>query len=162
MDGTFHIDDANEAISVLLSSDAMGLAEKVLGGRKVWRGEVRGLVGFLRRGFDIQSTGRLDRNGLVFDEKLLFDDGEVQKRSWRIKEGVDGLALEADSVSLVRPGQIKKKYALEFVYRLKFGALTFRYRDSFYLRPDGSVDNEGIASWFGLPLMNITATGKAA
>jgi len=163
MEGNFHIEDTKEiaAETVAPSSDAMELAEKVLGGRKVWRGEVRGLLGLLHRGFDIRSKGKLDARGLVFEEKLLFDDGEVQERSWRIREGAEGLALEADIVALLKPGQIKKD-ALEFVYRLKFGALTFRYRDIFLLQTDGTVRNLGFANWLGLPLMKITAIGKIA
>ncbi len=159
MDGNFHIGDARSfdaARNTPAPSHAMLFAERALGGRKIWRGQVRGLLGLLRRGFDIQSTGKIDRDGLVFEEVLSFDDGETQKRRWRIKEASHGLMLEAEGVALAKPGLVKKD-ALIFVYRLNFGFLKFLYRDVFYLRGDGSVKNEGFASWCGLPVMKITA-----
>ena len=163
MDGNFFTDDAESSATKMkaTTSDAMMLAEKSLGGRKLWRGEVRGLFGLLRRGFDIQSTGKLDSRGLVFDEKLEFDNGEIQERSWLIGQTTDGLVIDADGVELLKPGRIKGN-ELVFVYRLKFGSLTFRYRDKFFLGSEGNVTNEGKASWRGIPIMKIIATGKAA
>ncbi len=161
MDGNFLTDDVQASTTNLVSPTlkAMVLAEKSLGGRKCWRGEVTGLLGLLRRGFDIQSTGKLDARGLVFDEKLEFDDGEIQERSWRIGQSADGLLIEADGIDLLEPGQVKNN-ALIFVYQLKFGSLSFRYRDKFFLDGDGNVNNVGRASWCGLPVMKIFATGK--
>jgi len=163
MDGNFHTDDAETSAIKLMTttSDAMRLAEKSLGGRKQWRGDVTGMLGLLRRGFGIQSVGKLDARGLIFDETLEFDDGEVQNRSWRIGQTSGGLVIEADGIDLLEPGHLENN-ALVFVYRLKFGALSFRYRDKFYLTADGNVTNEGRASWFGIPVMKIVATGKAA
>ncbi len=163
MDGNFHNDDAETSATKVVSttSPAMELAEKSLGGRKFWRGEVNGLLGMLPRKFDIQSTGRLAARGLVFDETLRFDDGEIQERSWLIDQTPNGLTIEADGIELLKPGKVKNQ-TLIFVYRLKFGSLTFRYRDKFYLGTDGQVTNEGNASWCGIPVMKITATGKAA
>ncbi len=162
MDGNFHKDDAETSATKVMSttSDAMELAEKSLGGRKRWRGEVNGLLGLLRRGFEIQSIGKLESRGLVFNENLEFDDGEIQERSWLISQATDGLVIEADGVEILKPGQVKNQ-ELVFVYRLKLGKLTFRYQDSFYLRTDGQVTNEGKASWYGLPVMKIIATGRA-
>ncbi len=163
MDGNIPVDEPNtvKAEAVLLSSAAMERAEKVLGGCKIWRGEVRGLWGLLHRGFEIRSTGRTGTDGLHFKEKLLFDDGEVQKRSWRLFDDAEGLALDADGVTQIELGHIKDN-ALIFVYRLELGALTFRYRDIFRLNDDGNILNEGYVSWFMLPVMKITAIGKPA
>ena len=162
MDGNFNNDDAHSLTAEKISTtDAMALAEKSLGGRKRWRGDVSGLLGLLRRGFSIESVGKLDSQGLVFDETLQFDDGETQLRSWHISQSAGGLAVKADGIELLEPGKVKN-HILLFVYRLKFGSLTFRYRDKFYLNSEGDVMNEGKAFWCGLPVMTIRATGKTA
>lgn len=141
------------------SSDAMRMAIQCLGGAKSWYGYVTGLFGMIQRRFTIESTGLVEGSALVFLERLKFNDGEEQKREWRIFDTPEGLALEGEDVTLIRNGRIQDD-ALSFVYRVKFGSLKFAYRDIFNTRADGGVENIGYARFLGMPIMKVTACAK--
>ena len=71
----------------------------------------------------------------------------------------EGLRLESDGIRLLQHGAVKDG-VLRFVYRVKFGAITFRYRDLFWIGEDGVVENHGTASLFGVDLLKIKAIGS--
>lgn len=141
--------------------DAMQTAIAVFGGRRIWKGDVHGLVGLIRRQFTIYSNGLVDGPDLVFEERLDFSDGPVERRHWRIREAGTGLVISAPGVSSVAPGSLEDD-ALVFVYDIKFGAFRFRYRDEFRLLPDGGVANTGLARLLGVPIMRIRANSGPA
>lgn len=158
MDG--HCDFESDIALTRNLSPAMRLAHASLGGVKKWRGNVSGLGGLLQRTFEIDSNGKLDNGNLQFFETLTFNDGAVETRQWRLFETPAGLDVEGDGISLILPGVIVDG-ALVIAYRVKFGALTFDYKDVFNVNSDGSVRNDGEASLLGVTLMHITAHAEA-
>lgn len=140
-------------------SPLMQAAFAALGGTKHWTGRVRGLAGLIRRTFVIDSTGHFENDQLKFYETLKFDDGETNQREWTISERQDGLHIEAESVDLLRPGGLKGD-VLSFVYRLKLGRYSLPYHDIFRPGPQGEVENTGFATFLGLRVMKIEATGR--
>lgn len=140
-------------------SPLMQAAFAALGGTKHWTGRVRGLAGLIRRTFVIDSTGHFENDQLKFYETLKFDDGETNQREWTISERQDGLHIEAESVDLIRPGGLKGD-VLSFVYRLKLGRFSLPYHDIFRPDPNGEVENTGFATFLGLRVMKIEATGR--
>ena len=142
-------------------SPLMQTAYAALGGTKHWTGRVRGLAGLIRRTFDIDSAGHFENGQLMFYETLKFDDGETNQREWTIFERQDGLHIEEGSVNLVRPGQLERD-VLIFIYRLNLGRFSLRYRDIFRIGPQGDVENTGFATFLGLRILKIEATGRTA
>lgn len=140
-------------------SPLMQAAFAALGGTKHWTGRVRGLAGLIRRTFVIDSTGQFENGQLKFYETLKFDDGETNQREWTIIERQDGLHIEAESVDPIQPGRLDND-ALSFVYRLKLGRFSLPYRDIFRPGPQGEVENTGFATFLGLRVMKIEATGR--
>lgn len=138
-------------------SEAMRAAFACLGGERRWTGTVRGLFGLIRRNFAIWSNGRMEDGALVFQETLAFEDGETQERQWRIADGAEGLTVEGDGVIQTGPGRHIGENGFEISYRIRFGSLSFDYRDTFILREDGAVCNLGEARLLGFPVMKIEA-----
>ncbi|MEM9495209.1 MAG: DUF3833 family protein [Pseudomonadota bacterium] len=141
-------------------SDAMRAAIECLGGRKTWRGGVRGLFGLLKRDFEITSEGVVENGILTFSEVMVFDDGEVEHRHWRIFDTADGVDLDSPDVKLLKHGQLQDD-GLVFVYRVAFGIWSFRYRDVFKALPSGRIENTGRAKIFGVPILDITVEGAS-
>ncbi len=157
MDGHF-IDASSDMKPAFSPSPLMKMVFDCMGGQRRWTGSVAGLLGLIRRSFVIESQGELTVDGLSFRETLHFDDGEIQKRVWRIFEDHDGLALEGDGIALIRHGRMAGK-GFEISYKVKFGALSFDYDDIFNLNSDGGVNNFGDAKLFGFKVMRIEAYG---
>jgi hypothetical protein len=139
-------------------SAALTLAARCLGGRREWRGRVRGLLGLIAREFTIRSDSHMIDGALCFSETMRFDDGEVQERSWRLFDGVDGVGIEGEGISQISPGRSVDD---EFIvsYCIRFGAITFNYRDRFRAINDTTTENFGVASVFGAPLLKISCIG---
>jgi hypothetical protein len=141
------------------ASDSMTAAIACLGGEMKWEGQVRGLFGLLKRNFTIESQGRRNGDTLSFFETLRFDDGEVQKREWNLKDSSSGLLIEGENVKPLAPGSLSGD-ALEISYKIKLGPIWFSYLDRFEICETGDTENIGIASLFSIPLMKITARGR--
>lgn len=154
MDGHFDISETSERNNNI--SPTMQSAVKFLGGHKQWTGTVNGLGGLLKRQFKISSQGQIINGVLTFDETMEFNDGETQDRHWRLFDTPNGLAVEGSDISLVKHGYFNGE-VLHIIYRIKFGVMTFNYRDSFKIGPNGQVLNIGYASILGLTIMKIEA-----
>ena len=140
-------------------SATMKTAWDCLGGAKRWRGCVRGLFGLISREFDISSIGVLDCGVLRFSEHMTFSDGVEIKRQWEILDTGDGLDLKADKIRLLEAGTIQDG-GLVYEYALKLGAVPCRYIDRFRARPDGRVENIGIARFMGIPVLRVEAVAE--
>lgn len=134
----------------------MRVAVSCLGGQRVWSGKVTGLFGAVNRDFTIESQGMLKGAALDFTETLRFDDGEAQKRAWKLIEAPDGLTVEGDNVAPLKPGRLIGD-GFEISYRIKFGSMWFDYRDVFRPRPDGAVSNCGYVKLLGVTVMKVRA-----
>lgn len=139
-------------------SDAMVMVIACLGGRKRWQGRVRGLFGLLRRDVDIESSGALEDGVFLFRETLTFDNGDQEKREWRLHDTPHGVALKATGIEPLRPGGIEDGF-LVFNYVLLLNGFKVNYRDAFRQGPDGTISNSGSGKVFGLPILTVEITG---
>ena len=142
-------------------SDAMRCAVMCLGGERTWTGDVRGIFGFIRRSFVIGSVGSYSADGLIFEETLEFDDGEFLERRWRLFEAADGLGLEGENITLLKPGRMEDG-VLMIDYRMTLGPIRAAYADSFCVDDNGAVVNRGRIMIFGFTIMSVNARTSAS
>ncbi|MCK5750991.1 MAG: DUF3833 family protein [Oricola sp.] len=139
-------------------SPIMRLADECLGGERKWRGTAHGLFGLINRGFSIQSSGEMRNGVILFTETLAFDDGETQRRFWRLAQTADGLSVEGPGIEQTKPAKAIGDNAFELEYKISLGVWRCVYRDFFTLRDDGGVDNRGYIRIAGAPVMTVTAS----
>ncbi len=143
------------------TSAQMDIAKACLGGERQWVGNVRGPFGLIKRQFSIQSNGIIQGGDLCFFETVCFDDGETQKREWRLVDARGGLLVKGPDVEQIEPSQLANENALILVYKIKLGTMRFRYHDLFRLHVDGGVENIGQVTFGGIRVMRITAASPA-
>ncbi len=141
------------------ASDALRFITDCLIGDMRWRGEARAAGGIIRRGFSIRSSGRITHDEVQFDETLTFDDGETQRRAWRLFDTPGGVGIDAGETFLIEPGRMIADGRFEITYKTKMGGFWFAYRDIFERKEDGGVLNRGIMKFAGLAVMKIDAEG---
>lgn len=138
----------------------MRLADACLGGERKWRGAARGLLGLIDRGFSIHSHGEISNGMILFSETISFDDGETQRRFWRLAQTGDGLSVEGPGIKQTKPARKIGSNAFEIEYNITLGVWRCAYRDRFTLREDGGVDNYGFVRMGAVPVMTVTAKAE--
>ena len=117
--------------------------------------------GTLRRQFVVDIDGTWDGQQLVLDESFVYDDGETDRRVWRIRK-IDEHSYEgeADDVLGVAKG---KSYgnALNWHYRLalKVGedeTWNVRFNDWMFLQDDDVMINRAEVTRFGFLIGEVT------
>lgn len=116
--------------------------------------------GDLRRQFVVDIEGTWDGETLILDEAFRYDDGETERRVWRIrKTGPHSYEGQADDV--IGPAE-GKAYgnALNWRYTLalKVGGSTWNvdFDDWMYLQEDQVVINRAEITKFGIKLGEVT------
>lgn len=116
--------------------------------------------GHLRRQFTVEIEGRIEDGVLVLDERFLYDDGETDRRVWRIRR-LDDHTYEgtADDVIGTARGRAFGN-AMNWSYRvdLPVGEATWRvtFDDWMFLMSDGVLLNRAEVSKFGIRLGEVT------
>jgi len=150
----------NDEGAPAVRSKTMAMAIACLGGRKKWKGRVRGLFGMLRRDISIESLGAVEDGVLIFRETLRFDNGDQENREWLLQDTPQGLELKAKSVKQLQPAKIENGL-LAFKYLLSLNGLNIVYQDAFALNPSGKVTNAGVGKLFGLPILTVNVVEVA-
>ena len=136
------------------------LIEDYFAGRtKAW-GIFQDRFGQLRRQFEVDIEGTWDGETLTLVEDLLYDDGETERRIWRIKKlGEHTYEGRADDVIGFAKG-LAYGNALNWTYRygLKVGDDTWdvTFDDWLFLQSDGVLINRAEVSKFGIKLGEVT------
>lgn len=116
--------------------------------------------GRLRRSFTVQIHGTREGELLVLDEAFCYDDGETDRRVWRIRK-LDEHRFEgrADDILGVAEGRAYGK-ALNWQYRMDLPVGERRIRvhfdDWMYLQPGEVLVNRATVSKFGITLGEVT------
>ncbi len=136
------------------------LIEDYFAGRaKAW-GIFQDRFGQLRRQFEVDIEGTWDGTTLTLVEDFAYDDGETERRVWRI-EKLDEHAYRgrADGVIGVAEGRAYGN-ALNWTYRfaLKVGdnTWTVTFDDWLFLQSDGVLINRADVTKFGITLGEVT------
>ena len=129
------------------------------GSTKAW-GIFEDRFGTLRRQFEVDIEGTWDGETLTLVEDFLYDDGETERRIWRIKKlDEHRYEGEADGVIGIAEGRAYGN-ALNWRYdfALKVGDDTWNvaFDDWMYLQSDGILINRAEVTKFGIALGEVT------
>ncbi len=130
-----------------------------LGRSKAW-GIFEDRFGNLRRQFTVDIVGSMEGETLVLEEDFLFDDGEVDRRVWRItRTGEHSYSGTAGDVIGTAEGAVFGN-ALNWNYRvnLKVGERTtvVRFNDWMFQQDEDVMINRAIVTKFGLRVGEVT------
>lgn len=148
-----------KAIDFKDSEPKLTLEDYFLGTTRAW-GLFEDRFGKVRRQFVVDIAGRRDGDVLVLDERFLYNDGETDRRVWRIwKTGDHTYEGRADDVVGVARGEAYGN-ALNWRYNmdLKVGDGTIRvhFNDWMFLQPSDVLLNRAKVSKFGIDIGEVT------
>lgn len=129
--------------------------EQALAGRSIARGEFRAITG-ARRPFTAMLDGAWDGRVLTLVEDFAFDDGERDRKTWRLEQIAPGrfVGTREDVVGMASGFQDGNVFRLEYDVRL--GGRTVRFRDVLALTSDGDVLNNATVGWFGIRVGSVS------
>lgn len=134
--------------------------ERDLLGESLARGEFRALNG-VRRGFTVRMAGSFDGRVFTLVEDFVFDDGERDRKTWRLTRVAPGRYIGAreDVVGEAIGRQDGDVFRLEYDIRMpgRDGrpGMRLRFRDVMARLPDGSVVNRANVGWWGLRVARV-------
>ncbi|MEJ1994024.1 MAG: DUF3833 domain-containing protein [Limibacillus sp.] len=137
------------------------LEEYFLGKTKAW-GIFEDRFGTLRRSFTVDITGTWDEEQqlLTLEEDFLYDDGEVDRRVWRVtKKDEHNYNGRADDVVGVAEGKIygpalNWKYDIDL--KMKDSSLRVTFNDWMFLQDEETMINRAKVTKFGILLGEVT------
>jgi len=134
--------------------------ERDLTGASVARGEFRSITG-ANRAFTAQLQGSWDGEVLTLVEDFLFDDGERDRKTWRLRRTAPGryVGTREDVVGEAVGFQDGNLFRLEYDLRLPSEngqGLKVRFRDVMALNESGAVLNNASVGWLGLRVATIS------
>lgn len=142
------------------AADSAFLAERDLAGARVARGEFRTITG-LRRGFTAHLNGAWDGATLTLVEDFEFDDGERDRKTWRLRRVEPGryVGTREDVVGEAIGYQDGPAFRLEYdvVLPSENGrGRKVRFRDVMVLDDRGDVLNRATVSWLGFRVGSVS------
>lgn len=113
----------------------------------------------LRRQFVVDITGTMQSGELILDERFRYDDGQTERRVWRIKRTADGYEGRADDVIGVAKGRVEGSFlSWKYQVNLKMGDSAWKvtFDDRMWLQPDGVLINRAYVSRWGVTIGAVT------
>lgn len=148
------------------SSPASGVEIKPISLVEAFRGRTVGVGTFrvpitgLERRFKANLVGTVRGNTLTIVEDFLFDDGEVDRLTWRFTRTGSNTwsGKREDTVGLAQVTEAGNEIRLEYTADVKSrGAVTrLGFSDVIYRRADGVVVNEAVVTRSGLAIGSVT------
>ena len=135
------------------------IEEYFLGGVKAW-GIFQDRSGKVKRQFTAEMNGSFDNEILILDEDFSWNDGEKQKRKWKIKKvGENKYEGTASDVIGVAKG-VSYGSAFKFEYNLlipyKDKKIKVRFDDWIFKQDNKVAINRAIVSKFGFKVGELT------
>lgn len=143
------------------------VVERELAGKTVGRGSFNSITG-ADRAFTAYLDGSWDGSTLTLVEDFIYDDGETDRKTWRLTKMADGewRGVREDVVGEARGYQDGPAFRLEYLIDLpkkNGGATRVGFRDVLILREDGVVYNKATVGWRGIAVgkveLEISRTG---
>lgn len=136
------------------SDSAAFKLERDLLGPAVGRGSFKSITGG-SRGFTVQLYGKQEGNVFILEEDFEYDDGEKDKKTWRLTRQEDGtyVGVREDVVGEARGYMDGPAFRLEYLIdlpRANGSTIRLGFRDVLILRPDGTVYNKANVGWRGI------------
>lgn len=135
--------------------------ERDLAGKKVARGEFKPIIG-AARGFTAYLDGTWDGQTLTLVEDFEFDDGEIDRKTWRLTKSAENQVsgTREDVVGEALGFMDEGAFRLEYVVRLGGengrGGRKVKFRDILYNETDGIVFNRASVGFYGLRVGTVT------
>ena len=135
------------------------IEEYFLGDVKAW-GIFQNRFGKVKRQFTAKMKGSIDGDFLILDEDFSWNDGEKQKRKWKIKKvGKNNYEGTASDVIGIAKG-VSYGSAFKFEYNLlipfKDKKIKVRFDDWIFKQDDKVAINRAIVSKFGFKVGELT------
>lgn len=134
--------------------------EEFFSGRSAAWGLFQDRSGAVRRRFRIEADGVWDAGTLTLTEDFTYDDGETERRVWRIrKTGENGYEGVADDLIGVARGAVcgnTLHWTYQFALKLGSRRLSVRFDDRLLLLDDDLLVNRAQVSKFGLRIGEVT------
>ena len=139
--------------------------EQFFEGRSYAYGIFEDRFGNLKRQFRVHIDGRVDADGLILDERFIYEDGETARRVWTIQNrGVDETGLvryqgQADDIDGVATGQIAGNvlsWSYDIVLSLSGQNLKVRFDDFIYQLDEDIAINRAYVSKWGVEIGQVT------
>jgi Protein of unknown function (DUF3833) len=136
------------------------IIEEDLVGPSIARGEFRSITG-VRRGFTARLNGTWDGRTLTLVEDFEFDDGERDRKTWRLERVAPGryVGTREDVVGQAIGFQDGPVFRLEYDLRLPSEngrGRKVRFRDVMAETESGAVLNDATVGWFGLRVGSVS------
>lgn len=133
--------------------------ERDLAGETTARGEFRAITG-VQRPFTALLRGEMQGDVFVLHEEFIFDDGERDTKTWRLRRTASGEfeGTREDVIGVARGFQDGNHFRLEYNVRLPTEngrGRVVRFRDILFLNADG-VGNNASVGWFGFRVGSVT------
>ena len=139
--------------------------EQFFDGKSYAYGIFEDRFGNLKRQFRVHIDGRVDADGLILDERFIYEDGETARRVWTIQNrGVDETGLmryqgQADDIDGVATGQIAGNvlsWSYDIVLSLSGQNLKVRFDDFIYQLDEDIAINRAYVSKWGVEIGQVT------
>jgi Protein of unknown function (DUF3833) len=140
---------------------------RVLAGVTLAGGFFKDRFGRVRRSFEVTMIGRWEEpadgagDGRVFvlDEAFHYDNGERERRTWRVMPGRDGVftATCADCIGIAHGVASSGSWRMRYRFRLKMGrrALAVAFDDCVYRVDDRVAVNRTVVRKWGIKLGEV-------
>ncbi len=141
--------------------------ERDLVGKTVGRGVFSAITG-VNRPFTAYLDGAWDGETLTLVEDFNFDDGEKDRKTWRLTKQADGtfVGTREDVVGEAVGFYDEEGFRLEYFIRLGGengeGGRRVKFRDILYKRADGVVVNNATVGYWGLRVGRVSLEIKQA
>jgi len=138
------------------------IIEEALAGETVGRGRITTITG-VDRGFEAKLNGTWDGETLTLVEDFLFDDGEIDQKTWRLTKLPNGEyeGTREDVVGTARGFQVENGFRLEYLIDLpngNGGTRRVKFRDILVIAQDGDVINNATIGWRGFRVGRVALT----
>lgn len=112
------------------------------------------------RGLTVAIKSTFDGKVLTLVEDFVYDDGEIDKKTWRLTKTADRTysGTREDVIGEARAFPDGDNMRLEYVVVLKteaYGDLHVRFRDVMALEADGTLVNRAVVSKWGIRLGRV-------
>ncbi|MEL7130673.1 MAG: DUF3833 family protein [Pseudomonadota bacterium] len=136
--------------------------EDVLAGKTIGRGSIKTITG-VDRGFEATLNGTWDGETLTLVEDFVFDDGEIDQKTWRLKKLPNGEyeGTREDVFGTARGFQVENGFRLEYLIDLPTGegkTTRVKFRDILVLDGAGEVINNATIGYRGFRVGRVALT----
>ncbi len=133
--------------------------ERDLAGKTVGRGRFKSITG-ADRGFTAYLDGAYDGQTLTLVEDFVYDDGEKDRKTWRLTRQANGewSGTREDVVGTARGYQDGPAFRLEYLIDIPSksgGSRRVGFRDVLVMRADDVVYNKANVGWRGFAVGGV-------